>query len=82
MPAINSKKRCLRFAFSGASSNVTPGHTAALKIGSGFSRRDTSLEEVLLTPRQEREFERRYLDIKGDTPRTVKVPCVDAFPDL
>ena len=41
-----------------------------------------SLEEILLTPAQEREFERRYLDIKGDTPQTVEVPRVDAFPDL
>lgn len=41
-----------------------------------------SLEEILLTPAQEREFERRYLDIKGDTPQTVEVPCVDAFPAL
>lgn len=41
-----------------------------------------SLEEILLTPAQEREFERRYLDIKGDTPQTVEVPCVDAFPNL
>ena len=40
------------------------------------------LEVVLLTPGQEREFERRYLDIKGDTPQTVEVPRVDAFPDL
>lgn len=41
-----------------------------------------SLEEVLLTPAQEREFERRYLDIKGDAPQIVEVPRVDAFPDL
>lgn len=41
-----------------------------------------SLEEVLLTPTQEREFERRYLDIKGDAPQIVQVPRVDAFPDL
>lgn len=41
-----------------------------------------SLEEVLLTSAQEREFERRYLDIKGDAPQTVEVPRVDAFPDL
>ena len=40
------------------------------------------LEEVLLTPAQEREFERRYLDIKGDAPQTVEVPRVDAFPEL
>ena len=40
------------------------------------------LEGVLLTPGREREFERRYLDIKGDTPQTVEVPRVDAFPDL
>ena len=41
-----------------------------------------SLEEVLLTAAQEREFERRYLDIKGDAPQTVEVPSVDAFPEL
>ena len=41
-----------------------------------------SLEEILLTPAQERELERRYLDIKGDTPQTVEVPRVDAFPNL
>ena len=41
-----------------------------------------SLEEVLLTPGQEREFERRYLDIKGDAPQTVEVPRLDAFPEL
>lgn len=41
-----------------------------------------SLEEVLLTPAQEREFERRYLDIQGDAPQTVEVPRVDAFPEL
>ena len=41
-----------------------------------------SLEEVLLTPAQEREFERRYLDIKGDAPQIVEVPRIDAFPDL
>ncbi len=41
-----------------------------------------SLEEVLLTPAQEKEFERRYLDIKGDAPQIVEVPRVDAFPDL
>ena len=40
------------------------------------------LEEILLTPVQERELERRYLDIKGDTPQTVEVPRVDAFPNL
>ena len=40
------------------------------------------LEDVLLTRGQEKEFERRYLDIKGDTPQTVEVPRVDAFPDL
>ena len=41
-----------------------------------------SLEEVLLTPVQERELERRYLDIQGDAPQTVEVPRVDAFPVL
>ena len=41
-----------------------------------------SLDEVLLTPIHEREFERRYLDIKGDVPHIVEVPRVDAFPHL
>lgn len=41
-----------------------------------------SLEEVLLTPVQEREFERRYLDIQGEVPQIVEVPRVDAFPHL
>lgn len=41
-----------------------------------------SLEEVLLTSAQGKEFERRYLDIKGDAPQIVEVPRVDAFPDL
>ena len=41
-----------------------------------------SLEEVLLTPAQERDFERQYLDVKGDVPQIVEVPRVDAFPDL
>ena len=41
-----------------------------------------ALEEVFLTPAQEREFERRYLDVKGDAPQIVEVPRVDAFPDL
>lgn len=41
-----------------------------------------SLEEVLLSPVQEREFERRYLDIQGEVPQIVEVPRVDAFPQL
>ena len=41
-----------------------------------------SLEEVLLTPMQEREFERQYLDVKGDHPQIVEIPRVDAFPNL
>ena len=41
-----------------------------------------SLEEVLLTPTQERELERKYLDIKGDTSQVVEIPRNDAFPNL
>ena len=41
-----------------------------------------SLEEVLLTPAQERELERKYLDIKGDTSQVVEIPRNDAFPNL
>lgn len=41
-----------------------------------------SLEEVLLTAAEEREFERTYLDVKGDTPQVVEVPKLDAFPKL
>jgi len=40
------------------------------------------LDEVLLTPAQEKEFERTYLDIKGDTPQIVQVPSMNAFPLL
>jgi len=41
-----------------------------------------SLDEVLLTPAQEKELERTYLDIKGDTPQIVQVPSMNAFPLL
>ncbi|MCJ1451891.1 3'-5' DNA helicase [Mycoblastus sanguinarius] len=41
-----------------------------------------SLEELLLTPAQEREFERKYLDIKGDTSQVVELPRNDAFPSF
>ena len=41
-----------------------------------------SLEEVILTPAQERELERKYLDIKGDTSQVVEIPRNDAFPVL
>jgi len=40
------------------------------------------LDEVLLTPAQEKELERTYLDIKGDTPQIVQVPGMNAFPLL
>jgi len=41
-----------------------------------------SLDEVLLTPAQEKELERKYLDVKGDTPQIVRVPSMNAFPLL
>lgn len=41
-----------------------------------------SLEDVLLTATEEQQLERTYLDIGGDTPQTVEVPKLDAFPAL
>ena len=41
-----------------------------------------SLGEVLLSTAEEREFERTYLDVKGDTPQIVEVPALDAYPKL
>ena len=40
------------------------------------------LDEVLLTPAEERSFERKYLDIKGDTSQIVEAPRVDAYTGL
>ena len=40
-----------------------------------------SLESVLLTASEERELERTYLDVGGDTPQIVEPPRLDAFPD-
>ncbi|KAL8783361.1 MAG: hypothetical protein Q9213_004680 [Squamulea squamosa] len=41
-----------------------------------------SWDEVLLGPSEQRELERRYLDVQGDDPRFVEIPRVDAFPTL
>ena len=41
-----------------------------------------SLEEVLLSSAQEREFERKYLDIQGEISQIVEIPRNDAFPSL
>ena len=41
-----------------------------------------SLDSVLLTASEEKELEKTYLDIGGDTPQTVQVPRLDAFPSL
>lgn len=41
-----------------------------------------SLEQVLLSTAQERELERKYLDIKGDTSQIVEIPRNDTFPSL
>ena len=41
-----------------------------------------SLKEVLLNNSDQRELERRYLDVQGDDPRFVEFPRVDAFPEL
>ena len=41
-----------------------------------------SLEAVLLTPTEERELERKYLDIKDETSQIVEIPRNDAFPSL
>ncbi|KAI4163832.1 MAG: hypothetical protein LQ342_002605 [Letrouitia transgressa] len=40
------------------------------------------LDDVLLTRADQRDLERRYLDIKGDTPEIVDVPHLDRFPSL
>ncbi|KAI4217256.1 MAG: hypothetical protein LQ351_000565 [Letrouitia transgressa] len=40
------------------------------------------LDDVLLTREDQRDLERRYLDIKGDTPEVVDVPHLDRFPSL
>ena len=41
-----------------------------------------SVDKVLLTLAEEKAFERRYLDIQGDSSQIVEVPCNDAFPKL
>ena len=41
-----------------------------------------SLEDVLLTTDEEKQFGKKYLDIVGEEPQTVEVPRVDAFPTL
>ena len=41
-----------------------------------------TLQEVELTPNEQKQLERSYLDVKGDTPQIVVVPRVDAFPTL
>ena len=41
-----------------------------------------SLDSILLTASEERELERTYLDVGGDTPQIVPVPRIDAFPAL
>ena len=40
------------------------------------------LSEVLLSHSEQRELERRYLDVQGDFPRFVELPRMDAFPKL
>ncbi|KAL9010540.1 MAG: hypothetical protein Q9173_004539 [Seirophora scorigena] len=40
------------------------------------------LSDVLLSAAEQRELERRYLDIKGDSSEIVETPRVDAFPAL
>ena len=40
------------------------------------------LEEVLLTPDEEKTFERKYLNVRGDEPQIVELPRLDAYPDL
>lgn len=41
-----------------------------------------ALEEVLLTPAQQRELEIRYRNIGGTTPQVISLPRNDAFPRL
>ncbi|KAH1950448.1 3'-5' DNA helicase [Aspergillus fumigatus] len=41
-----------------------------------------ALEEVLLTPRQQQDLERRYCHIAGTSPEFIRNPRVDAYPRL
>ena len=41
-----------------------------------------SLDEVLLTVTEEKQFERGYLNVEGDTPQIVDRPRLDRFPEL
>jgi len=41
-----------------------------------------SLDNVLLTASEEKAFERKYLDVQGDSSQIVEVPRNDAFPKL
>ncbi len=40
------------------------------------------LSEVLLNAAEQREHERRYLDVKGDSPEIVETPRLDTFSEL
>lgn len=40
------------------------------------------LSDVLLSPVEQKELERRYLDVKGDSPELVESPRTDVFPAL
>ncbi|KAL8938742.1 MAG: hypothetical protein Q9216_003729 [Gyalolechia sp. 2 TL-2023] len=40
------------------------------------------LSDVLLSAFEQKELERRYLDVKGDSPELVETPRVDTFPAL
>lgn len=40
------------------------------------------LDDVILTPIEQRTFERKYLDIKDEDPKLVESPCLNVFPAL
>lgn len=65
-----------------ASDNADRMNAAALAKRSESPEPVPSLEDVLLTAREQDEFGRFYLNVGGDESQTVDVPRLDAFPDL
>lgn len=59
-----------------------PSSTSAVRAMEPSPVAVPSLNEVLLTPTQEKELERTYLDVRDDAPQIVQVPSLEAFPRL
>lgn len=65
-----------------ASDNAGRINAPALRKRSESPEPVPSLEDVLLTAREQDEFGRFYLNVGGDESQTVDVPRLDAFPNL